>query len=63
MPYLDLHRTITALGIESRGVDAIGNDFDSGRPAWAQGTISEYDSVSWPASLISPMLTGSSKSA
>lgn len=44
MPSLELHRVLSATGIEKRGVDAIGADFGSRRPNWAQGTISDYDS-------------------
>jgi hypothetical protein len=44
MPNLELHRTITVESIEKRGADAVGGDFLNLRPAWAQGTISDYDS-------------------
>ncbi len=44
MPNVELHRAITAAGIETRGDDAIGPDFGKLRPPWAQGTISDYDS-------------------
>lgn len=44
MPSVELHRTVTAKGIEARGDEAIGADFGKQRPAWAQGTISDYDS-------------------
>lgn len=44
MPNLELHRTISAQVFEARGQSLIGSDFSSLRPAWAQGTISDYDS-------------------
>jgi hypothetical protein len=44
VPNLELHRTVTAAALESRGVDAMGSDFHSRLPSWVSGNISEYDS-------------------
>lgn len=44
MPNLELHRTVTVAGLEVRGVNALGGEFDSKRPAWVSGNISDYDS-------------------
>lgn len=44
MPYVEMHRTITVAALETKGLEVVGADFLGTRPAWAQGTISDYDS-------------------